>query len=506
MKTLRKTLALIAALTVVATTMSACGKKNESSSASTTPKPGESGGTTAGDTTTKDDTEISTEKQAEKPADDKVELKTGGDTFTVLSWDDNDIPAMLNAYADKWDKVSPTGKTVADGAVSAGGAKLYNHNFNVGGGDAKAAIENYFDGGSDLDMFMADVGWARAFLLDDKKSAPLSKLGFKESDWTNVYSYTMALSKNDSGEIKGMTWQAAAGGYVYREDLAETYLNVKNETEMQAKVKDWDTMEKTAEELMKASGDKKIAMTATTGGMWEVYSQDRAKPWVENGKLVAEDPSSDAFLDRVIKWIDNGYVTKVGQWSDPWTQLGTSDGTMGYFASTWGMGNFILDAAGGDEKGKTFGKWRVVRGPQPFFWGGSWLMVNPNTDNGIEAKDFIYAMTIDEKTMADYAAKKGDFLNNKKVMKEVAAEKPAAYMDNIATKNLGSQNWWEVLANSVVDMKIETKNITIYDADIKGKFNSAIGEYIEGNVTDKAGIIKEFKSQVAKDISGVVVE
>ena len=35
---------------------------------------------------------------------------------------------------------------------------------------------------------------------------------------------------------------------------------------------------------------------------------------------------------------DNGYVTKVNQWSDSWYALGQTDQTMGYFVSTGSKG------------------------------------------------------------------------------------------------------------------------------------------------------------------------
>ena len=75
------------------------------------------------------------------------------------------------------------------------------------------------------------------------------------------------MGTDQNGVLKGASWQAAAGGYCYRTDLAEQYLGVTTPEEMQAKVADWDTFWATAKEVYDASGNK-TAMADTLGGVW----------------------------------------------------------------------------------------------------------------------------------------------------------------------------------------------------------------------------------------------
>jgi len=503
MKTLKKTLALIAALTVVATTFAACGDKTDEKKSETTdaPKQTEAGGAT---------TEPPVDPDApagEKPDDSAVKVKTGGDTFTIVAWNSNDFPALLNAYNGKWDGVSGENSvataTLAANKTTPTGKTIEFIDLDCGGQDSQATYNNMLAGGKDLDIFAAEADFALNYIGDSSKSTDLTELGFKESDWANAYKYTMEIGKNSAGEIRGISWQACPGGYAYRSDLAEQYLGAKNPDEMQAKVKDWATMEESAKTVMEASGNK-TAMAATMGGIWQVFSTGRTNAWVKDGKLVADDPATLDYIDMIKRWSEKGYVTKATQWNDAWKQLGQDDSTMGYFVSTWGFGDTILLGAAGGKDGPTYKKWNVVVGPQKFYWGGTWIIVNPATDNGIEAKDFIWALTVDEDTMKQYAIKKGEYVNNKKVIAEVQSDPAVA--DSTTTINLGGQNWYALLAGVADTLAIDAKQITKYDASIKSQFNTAVEGYVNGKTATKDATIEAFKDGVAKDVTDVEVD
>ena len=108
----------------------------------------------------------------------------------------------------------------------------------------------------------------------------------------------------------------------------------------------------------------------------------------------------------------------MAQWGEyDWMVLGKEEGTLGYFFSTWCLtaGNQLEQICGAE------GNWRLVQGPQEYFWGGSWLCVSPNCDNKTEAARFIKYFTSDAETMEKYALASGDFVNNKTVMEKIAA-------------------------------------------------------------------------------------
>ena len=97
-----------------------------------------------------------------------------------------------------------------------------------------------FNDGGDLDVYFCEADWALKYINDDNRTLALSKLGLGDKDFANIYSYTDEIGKDSNGVRKGVSWQAAAGGFAYRADLAEEYLGVKSPEEMQAKIDDWD--------------------------------------------------------------------------------------------------------------------------------------------------------------------------------------------------------------------------------------------------------------------------
>lgn len=46
----------------------------------------------------------------------------------------------------------------------------------------------------------------------------------------------------------------------------------------------------------------------------------------------------------------------------------------------------------------------VCQGPAPYFWGGTWIVVNPATDNAEEAQSFIKTFTVDADQIKEYSS------------------------------------------------------------------------------------------------------
>ncbi|MDR1674434.1 MAG: carbohydrate ABC transporter substrate-binding protein, partial [Oscillospiraceae bacterium] len=401
MKNFKKTLALLAALTIVGTAFAACGETDGGSGTTTTP----ASTTTAGD-------EETTAAGGNEGAD--IKLPTDGDQFTVMSWND-EFPDMVNDYYIK-DNPLPSG--VEYNKVAHG----------VGGGEASAKYDTYFLSGEDIDIYCLEADFALKF-LEGQDSAPLSDVGLTEADFADNYGYTLEIGKVGS-DLKAVSFQAAPGGWAYRTDLAESLLGVKTPEEMQAKVKDWATFKETAAEVAEASG-KKTAMTATLGGMWQTFSSARKDGWITGDMQLNVTDDVTNFMEMAKEYHDNKWATDLGQWSDEWNAFGKSDITLGAFASTWGVkdtgtpedaaNGFLTNAAG--KETESYGKWALVEGPQSYFWGGTWLAVSPNSDNADLVKATLEYFCKDAASMKKYAEATGDFVNNKKVMDELVAAK-----------------------------------------------------------------------------------
>ncbi|MDE6665402.1 MAG: carbohydrate ABC transporter substrate-binding protein [Ruminococcus sp.] len=486
MNTLKRTLALVATLAMATGAFASCGKDDEPTS-STAPNSSAAddnssdvsseADSTADDTSDADtsadtsDADTSTDDSSSAPVEasgssevGEVSLATGGDTFTVAAWNADDVPAML----DQWKAATGTSDD-----------KVNFINFDVGGGAASEKYDALFNDGADLDVYFCEADWALKYINDDTKTAPLEQLGFTDDNFADIYSYTDEIGKDSNGVRKGVSWQAAAGGFAYRTDLAEQYLGVTSPDEMQAKIGNWEDFVSAAEDIAEQSGGK-TALADTLGGMWQVFAAGRTTPWVENNALEVDD-SCEQFANYAKRLWDCGGVTKNPQWDPSWYASGQDDSAMGFFVSTWGFGDAILAQAAGGEGGATYGKWNVCQGPAPYFWGGTWIVVNPATDNAEEAQSFIKTFTVDRDQIKKYALDKPEYCNNMAVMQEIvdSGENPNDYVTNL----LDGQNYFAVLHENAKKINLNGL-ITPYDATIKTDFIDTIqAEFLESGAS-----------------------
>lgn len=414
----------------------------------------------------------------------RVQLKTGGDTFTVAAWNSDDVSALL----DQWE---------FNTGYSSGNVDFIN--FDCGGSDASDRYDKIFISGDDLDVYFVEADWALNFINDASRTAPLETLGFSDANFSNAYDYTMEVGRategTNAGKIVGASWQAAAGGFAYRTDLAEQYLGIKTPEEMQAAIGDWDGFTSAAMEVSFQSQGK-VAFSDSLGGMWQAFSANRTTPWIVDNSLVVDDFCKNFADIAKVLW-ENGGVTQNSQWYDGWIDAGKKGSCMGYFVSTWGLAENTFF---GKVSAPSYGKWAVVEGPTPYFWGGTWIVVNPATDNADEAQSFIYNATVDPFAMKEYALSKPDFVNNVSVMEEIIKnnETPNKWV----TDNLGGQNYFAVLNENI--KKIDMRGlITPYDATVKSCFLEVVTEmYVSGGASWE-DTVDAFKDYVYGCIPGL---
>ena len=438
MSKLTRTLALLATLAMASSAFVACGTKTTESTADSTASVADS----AADSEADSAAESAADSEAESAADSEaapageISLPDTDDTLTVVCWTDADLANMFDVY---------------------GSDNVVYQNCGGNGGEASTQYATYLNSGDDVDLFVAEAGWILNYINDDSMSAPLSDLGISEADYADAYQYTVEIGTDNNGVLKAASWQAAAGGYAYNTDLAKEYLGVEDADAMQAKISDWDKFEATAAELKEAS-EGKVTMAATIGGLWQAFSTAKNAAWVD-GTTIKTDVAKE-FTDMVKGYVDNGYVDPtVEQWTTDWTNVGLNGETLGYFYSTWCLG----EGAQLEQNGGNAGNWNIVIGPQEFFWGGSWLCVSPNCNTATEAANFIKFFTSNADSMEEYALYSGDFVNNKKAMEKIVAD------GSNSNALLGGQDQFAVLSDVAAGIKM-SDSITKYDQSLKDTF------------------------------------
>ncbi|MBR5513818.1 MAG: carbohydrate ABC transporter substrate-binding protein [Ruminococcus sp.] len=489
MNTLKRTLALVATLAMAATAFASCGPKDEEPASEPASTP---------DSSSSEATPDSSESEpAADPSAIDASVGVGGDTFTVAAWNTDDVPYLIA----QWKGLDFDG--IADKLVNDEVEGIDFICFNVGGGEASEQYDQLFNDGGDLDVYFCEADWALKYINDDSKTLALDKLGLTDANFPNIHSYTDAIGLDSNGVRKGVSWQAAAGGYGYNARLAEEYLGVKTPEEMQAKVADWDKFVATAKEVSEASNGG-CAIADSLGGLWQAYACGRDTAWVVDNALQIDD-FCKSYADTAKALWDCGGVTKNSQWASDgsWTAAGVSGNCMGYFASTWGFGGFFLDAAGG-EGGAEYGNWNLVQGPTPYYWGGTWIVVNPATDNGEEAREFIISACSDEDAMAEYAKNKPEYVNNTVVMDSLISAN-TVFNPVISGNFKDGQNYFAVLADNAKSIDFNGL-ITPYDSTIKGAFQDSIRDEMLIGGKSYEDAVETFKNKVAEAITTIDVD
>ena len=457
-------------------------------------------GDNSGDNSGSNSGDASQSGDNQTPSDNTVELKDDGDKLTIVTWESNsDVTNMVNIFCEN------TGTDPSKVEIVRQGKD---------GGAGSTQIQKYLDGDGDADIITLEADWILKYINDDNLTAPLSAIGIEKSSFASPYQYTVDIGTNEAGVLKGASFQAAPGGFLYRADLAEQYLGVKNPEEMQEKVKDWDTFKATAKELYEAS-EGKCSLACTEGGLWQVFAANRSKAWVVDGKLVMDN--AEEFYDIAKEFSDNHYITGITQWDTSWGAT-IQDGTaLGDFAPTWGLttgeGSILSMFSGEEGQSASYGNMALCQGPSAYFWGGTWLAVSNKCDNKTLAKQFIEYFTCSDEGMKAYATETGDFCNNSKVMQEIV---DAGTNKNAKLKD--GQDQFQIFMDQAAGINM-TGLITKYDATIKTSFNDSVNAYLgnppkdaDGNVTmelegsTKEDAIKAFKKAVAAAFPDITVE
>lgn len=461
--------AAVTAACFIAAALASCGHEPLMEEEIIIPEP-----VTTAEMPTEEETEPPTEEETTgecQPEEPVIMLGTGGDTFTVVAWNRDEAPILIADWLGADVNDVKNGKSLK----APSGAEVNFVCFNTGGYDAFDCYDRMFSSGDDIDVYLCEPDWARKLTDDDSRSAPMSALGITEDVLGDMYPYTIEQGKNSSGVLKALAWDASPGCFTYNAELAKEYLGAETPEEMQALISDWDKFAETAELVAKES-DKKTALADSLGSMWQAYSSGGfSMPLVVGNKPVIGDEVRD-FADMAKKLWECGGVSHNSQWTDDWYENGRNGGCMGYFIPAWGFadGAFGLEMTGGD----TLGQWALCEGPQAYWWGGTMLAVNPATDNGDEAYDFIYSAVFDELNFMDFASQTA-YLPNCRSLVGYLKTREWEPSDEFKANDV----IWQHFTNggdrlSILDKNAKaidlTDKITRYDADISCAMFGAI--------------------------------
>ena len=416
----------------------------------------------------------------------------------VYSWNDElgsrlayiigETDAAGNTLTDLPDDVTPTNPELAP--------YVEYVNLAVSGTDGtyQTAVDTAMTAGDKYpSLIPADNDVAKYYTESDATLA-LSEIGITDEMYANAYQFTKDYATYN-GELKALSWQAAAGNFTYRYSIAQEVLGSGEPADVQEAVKDWDTFFATADKMKEAGYKMLSGPDDVKYAIWDQQTQ----PWV----TVAEDGSEKLTLDTCVtdyfetakKLYDGGYTDQTSMWSDGWSANFEGD-VFGYFGCTWFV--YWSIATSEDSENSTYGDWRVCEGPVGYHWGGTYVSVGADTPNPELCAYLLYQLCCNADVMYTIEKNTFDFVNNKEAVAQIIADGEGA------SGVLGGQNPVETWANAALN--IDLSNSTYLDANLKAIMDKASEAYNAGTLATADEAVQYVKDEVAATYDYITVE
>jgi len=469
MAQLKKILAGTSAVMMAATMFASCGN-SDSSTASDSKAAGNGGDNSIADV---------------EPA--KAEdLVNTGKKYNIYCWNDEFKQRFEKFYWDKRDTSLWDGVEV-NWVINDNKDNLYQTKL-----DEAISAQNNAAADDKIDMFLVEADYAMKYVGSDAPLDVIGEVGITKDDIANQYKYTQDVMTDSSGKLKGLSWQAAPGLFMYNAVYARDVLGTDDPAKVQEMLSDWTKFEEVAAKMK----EKGIFMVSGFDDTYRCFSNNVSAPWVTDGKITI-DPKISEWVEQTKKFTDNGWNNKTSLWDDAWKAGQKIDGKVfGYFFSTWGIPFTLLpntvdtaiDKGGKEEKGNGgYGEWRACLGPQSYFWGGTWISGCFGSDNIAITRDIMLKLTCDADIMASITKETQDYTNNKAGIKKLIDEP-------YSNPFLGGQDHLSLLSEAADKIDL-TNKLSAYDQGCNELFQGAMKDYFLGNSSYDDALAK-FKTDI----------
>ena len=413
-----------------------------------------------------------------------------GKVLNIWCWND-EFQSRFNDYypgvAEVADDKSTT--TLEDGTVV-----KWTINPNEGSNyqdKLDAALEAQESAAADekIDIFLVEADYALKY-VDSDYTVDVKELGLTDEDMADQYQYTKDIV-TANGAQKGTTWQATPGLFAYRRSIAKDVLGTDDPEAVQEALADWDKFNAVAEQAA-AKGYK---MLSGYDDAYRTFSNNVSAPWVD-GDTCTVDSNIMKWVAQTKDFTDKGYNNKTSLWSAEWAaDQGPEGKVFGFFYSTWGinftlLGNSLADPDGEQAVGNgIFGDYAVCYGPEPYYWGGTWICAATGTDNADLVADVMKQLTCNAEIMKQITLDTQDYTNNMKAMQEIADD------PDFGSDFLGGQNHIALFVEAAKN--IDMSNIGPYDQGCNEGIQGAFKDYFDGNV-DMDGAKANFEKTITE--------
>ena len=407
------------------------------------------------------------------------------DVINLYAFTD-EVPTMLQHYIDTHPefgyKLNTTIIATTDGLYQ----PALDQALTAGGADAP-------------DIYCAEAAFILKYAQGDMASyaAAYDDLGIDTAaaiKAADIAQYTVDIGTRPAdGKVVGVGYQATGGAFIYRRSIAKDVWGTDDPAVIATKIgPGWDKFFEAAEEL-KAKG---YGIVSGDGDIWHAIENSSEKGWIVDGELYI-DPAREAFLDMSKKLKDNGYHNDTTDWSDAWFADMKDAGAkkiFGFYGPAW-----LINYTIGPNCGDTAGDWAICEPNIGFFWGGTWLLANKDTQKAEAVKKLIEWVTLDcTEGGLQYGWANGSLYGDGGT-KDCVGSGTVMAMSDGKLDFLAGQNMFDVFVPA--NQFANGKNLTQYDETINSFWRDATRQYTGGAMSREEAI--EFFKQNVEDQLGI---
>ncbi len=338
------------------------------------------------------------------------------------------------------------------------------------------------------DIFTAEFAYVKDIVengyWDDLSQAPYN------ASVSDLVPYQVEMGTDSTGVLRGLSWQTTPGGFFYRRSLAKKYLGVDSPDAVGTLISSPNSFLEIARLLKQVSGGEVKIIPGHADYMWYPLSS-RREAFVNSNNEFVIDPTILEYFDISKTFRDEQLVAEQPQWSPGWFEgMQVDTNIFGYILPTWGL-HYVLKANAPDSSGD----WGLASGPSSYFWGGTWLGINKDSEKKENAWKFVQMMTLDQETLEWWAKETGDFIGNEVVLEKIR--------NDFSEEYLAGQNHYEFFAREAP--QVNAALVTRYDLELRDMMMRAVGDYIEG-IKTKDEAIEAWKEEVRSAYPDLIVQ
>lgn len=351
----------------------------------------------------------------------------------------------------------------------------------------------------------------------------------------------------ESGKLTALSWQVTPGSVFFKIDMAEEVWGSEAGFPVggdNTAITDWVNENKfnTIDDLLLAQEEVKAY-----NENWRLFPDDQAvrhfasgvndpEKWIDESgqlnpaKIQEQIPYINMVKAMYGETIQESLTANAGEWSGPWYDAmdkdlvdaeGNTWQVMAYSMPTWGLKyviepnmekvdadglTFLKPADDADQATKDAyeaaeykGNWGMGVGPNSYFWGGTYVTINKNSENQDLAFAFVKSMLFDKERLVERQAADGDMYAIESVMAPAIA-------DYEGRQSLGGMNHLEVFNSEAA--KIDLSSVTIYDRGLNDMLGIHITNYKTGadGYTSVSDVLSKFYQDVSVTYPEIYVE